>query len=110
QDHAGQRVAIDCRYVLRGRTITLDVGRYDSSAALTIDPVLTYATYLGGTRTDAAARMALDGAGNVYIIGSTFSTDFPTTTGAFRTSNAGAQDCVVMKFNPRGTLVYSTYI
>ncbi len=39
---------------------------------------LLYATYLGGSGIDTASAIAIDAAGNAYVVGSTFSTDFPT--------------------------------
>ncbi len=69
---------------------------------------LIYSTYFGGTDDDEARGVALDGAGNAYVTGGTLSGDFPTTSGALLPSgNTGAY---VLKFNPTGTLAYSTYL
>jgi hypothetical protein len=48
-----------------------------------------YGTYLGGGGTDAVNAIAVDLSGNAYVDGSTTSTNFPTTSGAWRTTNAG---------------------
>jgi len=72
---------------------------------------LVYSTYLGGTNEDAGNGIAVDTAGNAYVTGYTESTDFPTTTGAFRTTYGGGGDAFVTKLNPTGTaLIYSTYL
>jgi RHS repeat-associated protein len=73
---------------------------------------LTYSTYLGGSGTDAAAGVALDGAGAAFVVGATASTDFPTAGGAFQASNGGgANDAFVTEAAPAGnTLTYSTYL
>jgi hypothetical protein len=72
---------------------------------------LTYSTYLGGTGDDAAAGIALDGSGNTCIVGSTTSTNFPTTTGALQANIAGVSNGFVSKLNSSGSkLVYSTYL
>jgi len=69
-----------------------------------------YSTYLGGTGEENGASVGLDATGNVYIIGSTISTDFPTVN-AFQPTNAGGFDGFLTKLNPAGTaLVYSTYL
>ena len=74
---------------------------------------LVYSTYLGGSNTDGGYGIAVDGAGNAYITGYTYSTDFPTA-GAFQTSHAsdgGGDDVFVTKLNASGTaFIYSTYL
>lgn len=80
---------------------------------------LVYSTYLGGSGVDLvgdnAAAVALDGSGNAYIAGYSYSADFPTTAGAFQTKNPGAANgnynAFVAKFDPAsGALVYSTLL
>jgi photosystem II stability/assembly factor-like uncharacterized protein len=75
---------------------------------------LVYSTYFGGTGGDFAAGVAVDASGNAFITGYTFSTDFPTTEGAFqpnRTAPVPLADAFVTKLNPSGSsLVYSTYL
>ena len=63
------------------------------------------------TAIDQGAGIAVDSAGNAYVTGFTFSTNFPTTAGAFQTTNGGGTDAFVTKLNAAGTaLVYSTYL
>src|SRR5262249_26887710 len=76
---------------------------------------LLYSTYLGASSVEAAVfpvGFAVDRNGNAYVTGLTASTDFPTTPGAFQTTNAGGRsDTFVTKLNRRGSaLVYSTYL
>jgi uncharacterized protein (TIGR03437 family) len=69
-----------------------------------------YATYLGGNANDSAAGIAIDAAGNAYVVGTTFSTDFPTKN-AFQSARGAQSDAFVTKINPSGTAwVYSTYL
>ena len=69
-----------------------------------------YSTYLGGSDLDQGHGIAVDLAGNAYVTGFTGSTDFPTTAGAFQTTNDG-QRAFVAKLNLTGSaLVYSTYL
>ena len=51
--------------------VGFDVGRYDHSRELIIDPVLTYSTYFGGTGSESSASVAVDTAGNIYLLGTT---------------------------------------
>ncbi|MCG7337035.1 SBBP repeat-containing protein [Sporosarcina sp. ACRSM] len=72
---------------------------------------LIYSTYLGGEDFDQGSGIAVDNAGNAYITGYTTSTNFPTTSAAFQTSNNGPGNAFVTKLNPTGSaLVYSTYL
>ncbi|HEV2493118.1 MAG TPA: SBBP repeat-containing protein [Terriglobia bacterium] len=72
---------------------------------------LTYSTYLGGVGDDLGSAIAIDASGNAYVTGSTASTDFPTTTGAFQTKYGGSGDAFVAVLNPSGaSLVYSSYL
>jgi hypothetical protein len=81
-------------------------------------PSLLWATYLGGSDEEFDVSLAVDAAGSAYISGRTFSTDYPTTPGAFQTTFGGAGtgsqrygDAVVTKIHPDGSsLVYSTYL
>jgi hypothetical protein len=72
---------------------------------------LVYSTYIGGSDDDRSTAIAVDGSGNAYVTGSTGSTDYDVTPGAFQTTNGGGADVFVTKLNATGTaLVYSTYI
>jgi hypothetical protein len=66
-----------------------------------IDPAATtqsFATYLGGSGSDSPSGMAIDRNGNLYVSGSTNSTDFPTTQGAYQSVfGGGGADAFVMK-------------
>lgn len=58
-----------------------------------------FSTYLGGSGNDVPAGMAVDSNGNVYVAGSTDSTDFPTTPGAFQSSLGGRTDAFIAKIS-----------
>jgi hypothetical protein len=77
--------------------------------------VLAYSTYLGGSGPDYGSQIAVDGSGNAYVTGTTASTNFPVTPGAYQTFFNGvgksSANVFVSKLNPAGTgLEYSTYI
>src|SRR5579871_1810205 len=84
QDSAdGGRVRIDGRYRLLGhRTAGFEIGAYDTSRPLIIDPVVTYCTYLSGSLMGAATGAATDGSGNLYVTGWTEALDFPVSVAA----------------------------
>lgn len=96
--------------LLPGQRVGFWVGSYDRRAPLVIDPVLQFATYLGGGDDDVGTAIAMDGAGNVYIAGTTASATFPTTPGALHGPGGGSpnSDVFVAKLNASGTaLLYS---
>jgi uncharacterized repeat protein (TIGR01451 family) len=111
QELNGQRVAIDGRFVIRGRhEIGFDIGKYDAASPLVIDPTLVYSTYLGAPGNDAGSSIDIDNSGNIYITGTTSSTTFPTQN-PFHPANAGLDDVFVTKLNPAGSsILYSTYV
>jgi len=72
---------------------------------------LVYSTYIGGSGSEVGYGIAVDGSGYAYVTGSTSSTNYDVTPGAFQTTNGGNTDVFVTKLNAAGTaLVYSTYI
>jgi hypothetical protein len=99
-------------YVLHGpNEVGFLVGEYDPAAALVIDPVISYSTYLGGSGDEFPIWSDIDSSGNFYVTGITFSPDFPTTPGVFQEQPSGRADAFVAKLNPAGTgLVFSTYL
>jgi len=122
---------VEGNYVLTaGNQVGFRVSAYDPEKALVIDPVLKYSTYLGGSGDDWGSvfnfirAIAVDPRGNAYVIGTTNSIDFPTTTDAYQKQFAGGGggfidpfgdfatgDVFVAKLNPAGNaLVYSTYL
>jgi hypothetical protein len=65
----------------------------------------------GGVEDDGGNAIAVDGSGNAYVTGETYSANYDVTPGAFQTTNEGGQDVFMTKLNATGTaLVYSTYI
>src|SRR5581483_5429415 len=73
-----------------------------------------YSTYLSGNGVDVASNMALDTQGRVYVIGTTTSTNFPTTTTALQAASNAANQFFFSKINPArntsNSLEYSTFI
>jgi hypothetical protein len=79
-----------------------NAGYYDAFVSV-LNPTgsfLVFSTYLGGTQDDFGRGIALDPSGNVYVVGATFSTDFPTTPGSFQPSYMGGPyDAFVTVYN-----------
>ncbi|MBN4056976.1 T9SS type A sorting domain-containing protein [bacterium AH-315-J21] len=73
--------------------------------------VLMYGTYLGGSSGEFGNGIAIDSSGNIYIGGTTESSDYPTLN-AFQSTLLGSftTDVFLAKYNPLGELVYSTFL
>src|SRR6266576_676561 len=105
---------VEGKYLLKDtHTVAFEIAAYDPSKPLTIDPVLSYSSFLGGNGEDEGNAIAIDSTGNAYITGSTVSSDFPTKN-PLQASFHGIQDAFVAKFNPAtsgaASLLYSTYL
>jgi len=85
------------------------VSKIDSNGSLN-----DYSTYVSGNGVDTASNMALDSLGRVYVIGTTTSSNFPTTIGALQPAPAATNQFFFAKVNPTlntaNSLQYSTYI
>ena len=100
------------------RLVGFEVGHYDHSLPLVIDPALSYSTYLGGSQDETARGIAVDSQGNVYIAGFTNSTNLPFTANGFQPAYAGGSsnntptgDVFIAKINPEATaVIYNTYL
>ena len=109
QEVGGNRIPVQANYVLtREGYIKLNVAGYDHTKSLVVDPVITYSTQIGGNGAESTAGIARDRFGNVYLAGTTTSTDL-AAQGVGQRSN-GSADAFVTKLDPQGKVVYSTYL
>jgi gliding motility-associated-like protein len=93
-----------------GGSTDMGIIKYNPSAA-TRAASRVYATYIGGSTADHPHSLVVDGSNHLIILGSTSSSNYPTTTGAYDTSLGGSTDIVVTKLNATGSaLVGSTYL
>lgn len=113
QNVDGKKIPVTCNYHLEdaftlGFTLS---GEYHSELPITIDPIIPYSTYLGGTGDDISRSISVDNDGCAYVSGTTNSIDFPVTPGAFQSTHSGNDSFFVTKLSPDGTsLIYSTYL
>ncbi|MEQ1883961.1 MAG: SBBP repeat-containing protein [Bryobacteraceae bacterium] len=110
----GERVPVASSYQIAANgNVTLKLGAYDKSRALVVDPVITYARYLFGAKSDVVNAITHDANGNVYIAGYTFSTDFYIQGDYYNIGNRGGQDAWVQKIVPSASdgnyVPYTTY-
>ncbi len=107
----GEKRPVDAAFrVASDGTVGFALGKYDKSATLVIDPVIEYASYLGGSGDDSPRAVTIGPDGFIYVTGFTNSSDFPTAS-AYSARLGGVSDAFVSKINPTtGALVYSTYL
>jgi len=93
------------------RTVGFACSVWDGTGDLVIDPLL-YSSFLGGSGDDWGYGIAVDASGSAYVTGATRgATDFPTTPGAYNTTQNGFQDAFVAKLDANGSaLLYATFL
>jgi uncharacterized protein (TIGR03437 family) len=100
--------------VLGKRCAAFSIDGYDPNQTLVVDPILRYATFLGGSGGDVANSIAMDAQGNLYVAGSTNSNNFPVKAGFMDGLSNSADVAFLAKFNPAASgadsLIYSTFL
>jgi len=116
QEIDGRRQPVEGRFALRAANrVGFEVGPYDHTRELIIDPVLTYATFFGGTGNDQFPYVTVDILGNIYLTGSTTSPGLPVTLNAYQSTleTPTSQNIFVLELNPQagtGGIEYLTYL
>ncbi|MFT4521398.1 MAG: gliding motility-associated-like protein [Bacteroidia bacterium] len=84
----------------------ISISKYDSAGTK-----LLWATYLGGSSDEYPHSLVVDNQDNLFILGTTYSEDFPVSTGAYDESHNGKVDIIVVKLSSDGTvLMGSTFV
>jgi hypothetical protein len=107
----GTRQSVAGGYVVQDDgSIGFHVGPYDPSRELVLDPTLSLSSYLGGSNTDNGNAIAVDGAGDIYLVGGTSSANFPTANAYDSTLATGMGDAFLTKVSASGVILFSTYL
>jgi hypothetical protein len=106
----GEQSDVPVRYEVQGTdAVGFQLANYDVSRPVTIDPVLVYATYIGGASEDRGVAVAIDHHASAYLTGRTASLNFPTEDPE-QPANGGNFDAFIAKLNADGSAAeYSTY-
>lgn len=114
QDVGGVRRAVSSHFVVDPfGAVHFQVGAFDHTRPLVIDPILVFSTYFGGSGDDSITGITTDRQGFVYVVGTTGSRNFPTTPGAVQPTPqfAGSRTAFVAKFYPQLVRpAYSTFL
>jgi hypothetical protein len=110
QEKDGKKLPVEVSYKLIGKNrYSFVVAKADPSLPIVIDPILA-STFIGGSDYEGARSIALDSSGNVYVAGYTYSSNYPTTSGAYDTSYNGGDVFVSKLSNNLSSLLASTFI
>jgi len=108
---SGERRSVTVAFALEGSRLRFAVGEYDRARPLVIDPVVAFSRTYGGSNLESVASMHEDATGR-YLTGTTYSSNFPATVGAYDTVlGASYYDWFALKFNAANdTLLWATFI
>ena len=113
QEENGVKSMVDCAFrQLPDGSIGFDLGAYDHSKTLILDPQLVFASYSGSLDDNWGYTATYDNAGNGYSGGIVFGANFSTTAGAYGEDFGGGQlDIGILKYTPDGSnALYVTYV
>ncbi len=120
QSAAGHQQPVEGRFVLRAANrVGFEIGSYDRSRELVIDPTIAYSTYFGGTGNETYPSIAVNNDGFIYLAGSTTSPNLPvgpapiTPIQSTLNATAGAQNIFILKLDPTAGptgILYLTYL
>jgi uncharacterized repeat protein (TIGR02543 family) len=106
QEQNGKRVPVQVAFAQRGKDeIGFRTGQYNLSQPLFIDPTLTWTTFLGGGGYADAGGVAVDGSGNVYVVGQSYES-WGSPVHAF---NSSYMNSFAAKLDPNGNLIWNTF-
>jgi len=111
--HTGQEgrrsVQVSYRLLAKNR-VAFQLGNYDPSAKLTIDPVVQYANLISVNNGINVGAIQVDAAGDLFIAGDTGASNYPVVNGT-PPSASGSDQIYDTKLNPAGdTILYSTFL
>jgi hypothetical protein len=105
---------LTAKYTIKDNLLSFEIKDYEGREKLLIDPhALVWATYYGGSHYDVATSISTDANGNVFVVGWTGSTDFPTYIPRvdvyYQPIKAGNYDAFILKFSNNGIRLWATY-
>ena len=86
-DKNGEKQLIAVNYYIESGKVGFNIGKYDTTKDLIVDPVLEYSRYYGGFQNDTVYALDVDASDNIYMIGLTASPDL-ATIGAYQEDNS----------------------
>jgi len=116
----GIRTQVNCKFKISGNTVRYQLGNYDDTKTLVIDPTLVFASFTGSTTDNWGYAATYGPGGTMFGGGITFGSGFPVSNGAFQTTFGGGSntgealagyDIAIIKLNANGSQrIYATYV
>jgi hypothetical protein len=105
---------LTAKYTIKNNLLSFEIKNYEGKEKLLIDPhALVWSTYYGRSGYAQATSISTDANGNVFVVGRTNSTNFPTLNPGgdayYQPNNAGGWDAFILKFNNDGNRLWATY-
>lgn len=109
---------VKASFLTSGHSVRFDIGSYDRTKTLVVDPQRLWATYIGGSlslytaingTSPTSLRTTFDSTGNTILAGTTYATDMPNVAGVLQRRLKGRMDCFIAKFSESGTFQWHTY-
>lgn len=108
QDIGGERKTIEARYTLEGNRVAFEIGAFDETKPLVIDPVLDFNRVIEPLLSTRPADIAIDGDGRLYVLASILG---PAANSLYRGSQTGyLRDIMVTRLSADGTTVLYTTV
>ena len=106
QEINGEQTPVTVAYrLIDDRTVGFALGSYDPAAPVVIDPDVVWVSFMGGIDYDDGSAIAVDGSGNVYVVGSS-----PFSWGSPERAYTWDKDAFVAKLDSDGKLVWNTFL
>ncbi len=102
---------IESAFKLTNNLVSFEIGSYNPTKNLVIDPGVYWGTFYGSTEGEGANSCTADAQGNVYLVGQTYSNDLCLDTSLYTFSDlyAGNGDAFIAKFDASGNLLWTSY-
>ncbi len=107
QEDRGMIQQVPSWFLVHKNRVMFGLEEYDTSRSLIIDPLI-FSSYLGGSESDNALDLILDSDGNIVITGDSYSTNFPTSDGAYDRINNGDRDIFIFRMSADGSSMISS--
>jgi hypothetical protein len=103
---------LEASWVINNNVVSYEIKNIDKNLPLIIDPsVRAWGTFYGGSGHDYSEGSCVDGSGNVYMSGYSYSNGgtLIATSGSHQSTFGGASDAFLAKFNSGGLRLWATY-